>query len=154
MANGQQQFTGAPGEVFNPKANGSDYFFYTHTAIQTLSSLAPTANGVFTTDADSDFYCVAFTYAASIADAPLTESTNVLPLVRVLITDSSSGKALMNNPLPLYAIAGDGKRPYRLVRPRVIGSNATVNCAFTAFVAAGTTYSDLQLVFHGYKIFR
>ena len=141
-------------QVFNPRENGSDYFWYTHTAINTLSSVAVTAVGLINLDADSDFYCVALSYQASIADAALTESSNVLPLVRVLITDTGSGKALMNAPISLSALAGDGKRPYRLVRPRVFLSNATIQIGYTSYVAAGTTYSDLQLVLHGYKVYR
>ena len=140
--------------VFNPKESGSDYFWYTHTAVSGLSSVAPTATQFINLDADSDFYCVALSYAASIADAVLTESTNVLPLVRVQITDTSTGKALMNSPLPLYAMMGDGKRPYRLARPRVFLANGTIQLAFTSFVAAATTYSDLQIIFHGYKVYR
>lgn len=141
-------------KVFNPRENGSDYFWYAHPQISTLASTAPTASALINLDADSDFYCVALSYQASIADAALTESSNVLPLVRVLITDTASGKALMNTPMPLTAIAGDGKRPYRLVRPRVFLSNATIQFAYTSYVAAGTTYSDLQMVLHGYKIYR
>ena len=141
-------------QVFNPRENGSDYFWYTHPAINTLSSVAVTAVGLINLDADSDFYCVALSYQVSIADAALTESTNVLPLVRVLITDTGSGKALMNTPIALTALAGDGKRPYRLVRPRVFLSNATIQIGYTSYVAAGTTYSDLQLVLHGYKVYR
>lgn len=140
--------------VFNPRENGSDYFWYTHAAISTLASTAPTASGQINLDADSDFYCVALSYQCSIADAALTESSNVIPLVRVLITDTGSGKALMNTPISLGALAGDGKRPYRLVRPRVFLSNATLQFNYTSYVAAGTTYSDLQLVLHGYKVYR
>ena len=140
--------------VFNPRENGSDYFWYSHPAISTLSSVAPTATGIINLDADSDFYCVALTYSVSIADAALTESSFVIPLIRVLITDTGSGKALMNTAMPLNAIAGDGKRPYRFVRPRVFLSNATIQLGYTSFVAAGTTYSDFQLIFHGYKVYR
>ena len=141
-------------QAFNPRETGSDYFWYSHTAISTLASTAPTATAIINLDADSDFYCVAISYQASIADAVLTESSNVLPLVRLQITDTGSGKALMNTPMPLTAIAGDGKRPYRFVRPRVFLANATIQLAFTSYVAAGTTYSDLQVVLHGYKIYR
>ena len=141
-------------KVFNPRETGSDYFWYSHTAISTLSSAAPTSTAFINVDADSDFYCVALSYQASIADASLTEATNVLPLVRLQITDTGSGKALMNTPIPLTALAGDGKRPYRFVRPRVFLQNATIQLAFTSYVAAGTTYSDLQVVLHGYKVYR
>ena len=144
----------AAAQVFNPRENGSDYFWYTHQAVSTLSSVSPTAASLINLDADSDFYCVALSYQVSIADAALTESTNIIPLVRILLTDTGSGKALMNTPISLGALAGDGKRPYRFVRPRVFLSNATIQIGFTSYVAAGTTYSDLQLVFHGYKVYR
>lgn len=145
--------TGGPA-VFNPRANGSDYFWYTHAPISTLVSTAPTATALINLDADSDFYAVALTYQASIADAILTESSNVIPLIRVLITDTGSGKALSNAPLPVSAMMGDGKRPYRFVRPRVFLANATIQLAFTSYVAAGTTYSDFQVIFHGYKVYK
>lgn len=140
--------------VFNPRDTGTDYFWYSHTPISTLASTAPVATAFINLDADSDFYCVALSYQASIADAVLTESSNVLPLVRLQITDTGSGKSLMNTPMPLTAMAGDGKRPYRLVRPRVFLANATIQLAFASYVAAGTTYSDLQVVLHGYKVYR
>jgi hypothetical protein len=140
-------------QVFNPRENGTDYFWYAHPPVSTLSSVAPTSTQVINLDADSNFYCVALSYSASIADAILTEATNVIPLVRVLITDTGSGKALMNTPQPMASIMGDGKRPYRLVRPRVFLANATIQFAFTAFVAAATTYSDLQVTLHGYKVY-
>jgi|SRR5579859_8058153 len=145
----------APGAVqtFNPRENGSDYFWYSHPAVSTLASTATNATALINLDADSNFYCVALSYQCSIADAILTESTNVIPLVRVLITDTGSGKSLMNTPQSMGAIMGDGKRPYRLVRPRVFMANATIQLNFTAYVAAGTTYSDLQITFHGYKVY-
>jgi hypothetical protein len=150
----QPRFSGQPGEVFNPKENGSDYFWYSHPPVQGLNSAAPKANGIFNTDADSDFYAVAISYFASLASAAVTESSWVIPLILINISDTASGKSMMNTPMPLAAIAGDGKRPYRLVRPRVFGKNATVNFAFTSFVAVGTTYNDFQVILHGYKIYR
>jgi hypothetical protein len=140
--------------VFNPRENGTDYFWYSHTPVNGLASTAPSANAIINIDADSDFYCIALTQQATIADAVLTESSNVIPLVRLQITDTASGKSLMNTPINLSSIAGDGKRPYRLVRPRVFQSNGTIQLAFTSYVAAGTTYASLQVVLHGYKVYR
>jgi hypothetical protein len=145
--------TPQPVTTFNPRENGSDYFWYS-VRVTGLSSVAPTGIGIINLDADADFYCVALTYQADIAGAALTESTNLLPLVTVLLTDSGSGKALMNAPLLLPAMMGDGKRPYRLVRPRVFMANATIQMSFNAgFLAAGTTY-NIQVVLHGYKVYR
>jgi hypothetical protein len=60
----------------------------------------------------------------------------------------------MNTPIPITALAGDGKRPYRLARPRVFLANATIQIGYTSYVAPGTTYTDVQLVLHGYKVYR
>jgi hypothetical protein len=137
--------------TFDPKVNGTDYFWYT-TRVTGLQSTAPTATGIINTDSDSDFYCVALSYQADIAGAVLTESTNILPLVNIQIVDNASGKALMNTPTPIPAIMGDGKRPYRLARPRVFMRNATIQCNFVSFVAAGTIY-NISVVLHGYKVY-
>lgn len=137
---------------FNPRTNDEDYFWYANT-VTGISSVAPTATGIINLDADSDFYCVALSYYADIAGAVQTDSSRVIPLVNLLITDTASGKALSNAPLPIGAIMGDGTRPYRFVRPRVFMSNATIQLNYTSFVAAGTTYR-IQTVLHGYKVYK
>jgi hypothetical protein len=141
----------SPGEdgAFNPRLGVKDFFFYGN-RVTGLSSVAPTATGIIQIDADADFYCVALTYQADIAGAALTEATNVIPLVNLLVTDSGSGKSFSNIALPIAAYLGDGKRPYRLIRPRVFGATSSIQLAYTAFVAAGTTY-NITLVMHGYK---
>lgn len=138
--------------VFSPKDTGTDYFWYAG-RVSGLSSVAPNGNILINTDADSDFYCVAMSHFTDIAAAAETESTSILPLVNVQITDTGSGKALMNTPVPVPSIMGDGKRPYRFVRPRVFLANATINMAFTAYVAAGTTY-NISVILHGYKVYK
>jgi hypothetical protein len=139
--------------TFNPRENGSDYFWY-QAAIAGLSTVAPAQNAVINLDADSDFYCVALTSITDIAGAAYAESTQPVALAKVLITDTGSGKALSNGPLTIGAMTGDGKRPYRFVRPRVFIANATIQLAFTpGNMAAGTTY-NIQIIFHGYKVYR
>lgn len=144
--------TASTTQVFNPRESGSDYFWYAN-RVTGLSSVATTATGLINLDSDSDFYCIALSYQADIAGTALTESTNLIPLVNLQITDTGSGKALMNTPVPLGALAGDGKRPYRLARPRVFLANATIQLGWTSFVAAGTTY-NITMVLHGYKVYR
>lgn len=146
---------GQLGPVFNPQANTlqgrTDYFWY-FTTPAALSSVAPAAQSLIQIDADSQFALLAFSYQASIAGAALTEDTNVIPLVTVNIADGGSGKYLMNGPIPLGAIAGDGKRPYRLIGPRIFQPNSTINFNWASFVAAGTSYS-ITLVLHGVKLY-
>lgn len=141
-----------PVTTFNPRENGSDYFWY-QTRVTGLSSVALAATGIINLDADSNFYCCALTYVADIAGAAYTESTWLLPLLTILITDSGSGKALSNGPLLIPGMMGDGKRPYRFVRPRVFMANASIQLSFNAgFMAAGTTY-NIQTILHGYKVY-
>lgn len=137
-------------QVFNPRANNSDYFWYA-AAVAGLSSAAPQGTALINLDADSYFYCVALTAVTNIAAAAYQESTAPLPLVALQITDSSTGKALMNTPILIPGFMGDGKRPYRFVRPRVFQPNGTIQLSFTSQVAAGTTYG-IQVIFHGYKV--
>lgn len=149
-ARNQSQSLAAPADgAFDPRVGNKDFFWYTN-RVTGLSSAAPTANGVINIDADADFYLIALTYQADIAAAALTESANLIPLINLLITDTAAGKALSNNPVPLPAFMGDGKRPYRLIRPRKFAAAATIQLAYTSYVAAGTTY-NVTTVFHGYK---
>lgn len=142
--------------AFNPRETGEDYFWYA-VSVSGLQSTAPTATSLINIDADSDFYCVAFSYQASIITANLgalvTEATNVIPLVTLQINDTGSGKSLSNIPISLGAYAGDGKRPYRLVRPRVFLSNATVQLNWASYVVAGSVYR-IDWVMHGYKVYK
>jgi hypothetical protein len=146
---------GQIGPVFNPQANTlqgrSDYFWYQATP-SALSSVAPAAQTVTQIDADSQFALLALSYQASIAAAALTDGTNVIPLVTINIADGGSGKYLMNGPIPLAAMAGDGKQPYRLIGPRIFQPNSTININWASFVAAGTSYA-ITLVLHGVKLY-
>lgn len=137
-------------EAFNPKVRDADIFWY-GAGVSGLSAAAPTATALINIDADADFYCIGLSYQADVAAAALTESTNIIPLVTLQITDTSSGKALMNTPVPMGAFMGDGKRPYRFPRPRIFAANGTVQLNFVNFAAA-TTY-NLRLTLHGYKVY-
>jgi hypothetical protein len=138
--------------VFNPRVDNADVFWY-GARVTGLSSTATTGTSIINIDADSDFYCVALSYQADIAAAALTEQTNIIPLVNLLITDTGSGKSLSNVTLPMGTYMGDGKRPYRLPAPRVFLSNATIQLNYTSYVAAGTTY-NITTVLHGYKVYK
>ncbi len=139
-------------QVLNPRDGNADYFWYA-TRITGLSSVAPNGTSILNMDADSDFWCVAFSYQADIAVATLTEATNVVPLVNLQINDTGSGKSLSNTPVSLTTMAGDGKHPYRLLRPRVFLSNASVQFNWTSYVVAGTTY-NISFTLHGIKVYK
>lgn len=128
-----------------------DFFWYTPNGAATLSVAAPAASQNIQIDSDADFMWIATSYQADIAGATLTEATNVIPLVTLQIVDTGSGKYLSNNPVPLAAFAGDGKRPYRLIKPRLFGANSTIQLQWANYVT-GATVQTIRLVMHGFKV--
>ena len=129
-----------------------DYFEYVVT-VPSISTVLPNVSTPLQIENDSDFYWIASTYQADIAAAALTEATNIIPLVDLEMQDTGSGRNFQNAPIPLTCIAGDGKRPFRLIRPRRFGANTTINMKWSNQVAAGTAYR-IRFVLCGYKIYR
>lgn len=139
-----------PPNIFDPRSDGSDYYFY----ITNPGALAPgaTNNSQIQIDAGTDFYWIATTYQADLAGAAVTSGALIVPLVTVLINDTGTSRNLMNNPVPVPSLAGDGREPYRLVRPRLFRANSVINFTWTSYTAtATTTYSDLFFTLHGYR---
>ncbi len=136
-------------DFFDPNTDGSDIMFYT-TNVLGLASTAPNGQSLIQIDSGVDFFWVASTYQADLVGAAQTESSLVIPLVNVLINDTGSRKNLMNQAMPVSAIAGFGERPYRLIRPRLFRASSTINFTWTSIVAAGTTYTNLFFTMHGY----
>lgn len=140
-----------PPNIFDPKMNGADAYWY---SVDT-GALAPAAvaNPQIQIDAGTDFYAIALSYQAQANGAGgLEESTNPIPLVTLQWNDSGSTRNLLNIGVPIGAIMGDGKRPYRLIRPRLFRANSNLSFTLTSFEPA-VTYAHLYLVLHGYRKF-
>jgi hypothetical protein len=138
-----------PPNIFDPRTDGSDYYWYVTNFAAALAAAA-TTNTQIQIDAGTDFYWIASSYQADLAGAAITDSGNIIPLVTVLINDTGTSRNLMNSALPITTIAGDGKRPYRLVRPRLFRANSVINFTWVNYSAA-TTYTDIYFVMHGYR---
>lgn len=123
---------------------------------QTPSILSLAAAGVATVviqfDLDSVFCWLRTTVFADIAGAAITSDAYVVPLVTALITDTGSGQAFMNAPIPLGALAGNGPLPYVEPTPQFIQPNTSLQFQFANFSAA-TTYANLRVQLHGFKIY-
>ena len=148
--NGQEKVF-APGEMPGRsviEAGPRDIYWYPLNF--TIAAGNPATNAI-QVEADSNFYMNALSYQADIDGAALEEATNVIPLVTILITDSGSGRNLMNGPVPIPAIFGDGKRPYRFVHPRVFKRNTSIQIALLNY--SDDTDYNLRLTFHGFKVF-
>lgn len=110
------------------------------------------ANASFNVQSDSDFLWTAGTFAADLAAAAVTDSGRIIPLMNVLITDTGSGRQLMNAAVPIPSIFGVGQLPFILPRQRLFRSNTTVNVVVSNYSSA-TTY-NLKLSFIGEKAFK
>ncbi|MES9859177.1 MAG: hypothetical protein ABW166_21705 [Sedimenticola sp.] len=110
------------------------------------------ATGSINIQADSDFVVQKLNYFADIAVAAQTDSSRIIPLVTVQITDSGSGRNLMEAPLPIPSMFGTGELPFILPQPKLFLARSTITLSVTNF-SASTTY-NLRLSLLGYKVFR
>jgi hypothetical protein len=107
-------------------------------------------------DAASDFYLTAITFEATLAagTTALTAATRIIPGVKLLLTDGGSSRQLMQNPVPLSTIGGDGPWPHRLLYPRLFVRNSTILVQVTPYDASlSTAWNTLRLNFEGFRIY-
>jgi len=109
-------------------------------------------SGSFNIQADSDFVLQKLGYFADIAAAAQTDSTRVIPLVSLTITDTGSGRQLMSSATPIPSIFGTGQLPFILPTPRLFQARSNVAVTVQNFDAAATY--NLKLSFIGYKRYR
>lgn len=127
-----------------------DFYVYQ----EDFSGLAAGASqtGNVNIQADSDFVVQKLAYAADIAGAAQTDSGRVIPLVTVLITDTGSGRQLMESSVPIPSLFGTGELPFILPQPKLFLARSTINVTVANYSNA-TTY-NLRVSFIGYKVFR
>jgi hypothetical protein len=127
-----------------------DPFFYTAN-IASLAAGANTTNNI-NIQADSDFLIQALAYMADVAQGAQTQSSQVIPLCTVLLTDSGSGRQFMDSDSPVNAIMGmNGSQPFILPQPKLMAARSTLVVKTTNYSAA-TTYA-IRYVFFGVKLF-
>ncbi len=119
-----------------------------------IASIAPGANATDTISiqADSDFVLQKLTVFADVAGAAQTDSSRVLPLVTVQLTDTGSGRQVFSDGVPIPAIFGTGALPFILPNPRLFRANTTIALSYANFDAALTYRIYLQFV--GLKLYR
>jgi len=101
--------------------------------------------------ADSDFELQKLTFFADIALAVETESSRVLPLVTVQLTDQGTGRQVFQLPVPIPAIMGDGRIPFILPTTKIFVASSAIGVDISNFTAA-TTY-NIRVLLIGAKIF-
>ncbi len=133
------------------KYMAKDFFVY---QIPFTSALAPGAQAQsnVTLDADADFLWQKFTGYAAVGSDGQTASARVVPGVSIIITDSASGRQLMNGAVPLGAIMGTGELPFIMPTPKIFQSRGTITVQLQN-LTDNTTYSQIYLDFVGTKLF-
>jgi hypothetical protein len=126
-----------------------DFYSYTQRAVL-AGAVAATTSLVYQIEADSYFYLNAISYQADTALANVTDSTNVVPLVTIVIFDSGSGRQLMANPVPLNCIAGYNGSPFRLPKPRRFASTAQITVTLVNYSAIAY---NISLCLSGFKVY-
>jgi hypothetical protein len=147
-----QAGAGMPSNVWLPGITPDDLQFLVANVTGLNGSTSLNGSSSLQIDNGYDFYWYAMTHQADLAGAVQTESSRVVPLVTLLMNDSSASRNLANNPIPLECISGSGERPYRLIRPRLFPANTIISFTWVSYVASGTTYSNIYHVLHGYRI--
>lgn len=147
---------GPPESIFAP-SGGAAYVvpgprdFYSYAQRTTGLAAAATTSLTFQIEADSYFYLNALMYQVDEAGADITYSTQPIGLITVVLFDSGSGRQLMANPTPIGTIAGDGRHPFRLPKPRRIAPTSQITATLVNYSAA-TTY-NVTLVLSGFKVY-
>jgi hypothetical protein len=96
--------------------------------------------------ADSDFLVEKLTYNADLAGVAQLSGTRIVPNVSVLITNTSSGRQLMNVQFPLTGIFGSGELPFILPRQYLFPATSTVQIQLTSFEAAAVPFITLNFI--------
>ena len=132
----------------DPRGDAIDFTFYDTdiTALDPAASLPSQIN----IDAGTDFYWVASTIQIDIGGAAQTQSNAPIPLATVVITDTGSQRQLMNQPVPVTAIFGNGQRPYRLILPRLFRANSIITFNWTNYEVTNTY--NIRAQFHGFRL--
>lgn len=151
------------GQAFAPSRPGNfripdlpkDFFSYPILFTNVSGSTAgTTVSSNVNIDAGSDFYLTALSFFAVVSDATQAVTVNTLPVPNAtfLITDTGSNRQLMQNPVPLSLIAGDGNHVHRLIHPRVFFRNSNIQVQLTSY-DTNATYSRLTVNFEGFRIY-
>lgn len=101
---------------------------------------------------DADFEVRRIIYHVDAA-AQLTQATQIIPNITLLLTDSGSGRNLMNAAAPIASIACPEAGPaVDLPWPKIFTRNSSIQASLTNFDGAATTFL-IRLTLAGRKIF-
>lgn len=128
-----------------------DWYVYSVAVASLAASATAVAN--LNIQADARFEVIKLAAYADVAGAAQTTSSQVLPLVNMQVTDTGSGRQMFNLATPIPNICGTAQNPLILTNPKSFAPNSNITFSFEN-ISAATTYLNLTISLHGYKLFR
>jgi hypothetical protein len=125
-----------------------EFFTYAARVSALLANSSQSVN--VSIDSDAPFTTIKMCFFADIGGGAQTEDTAVIPLVRMSIVDTGSGRFLQSAGIPIYSYAGRGKLPFILPIPKIFAANATIRFTFENY-SDETDYANVELALQGYK---
>jgi len=126
--------------------------FYTYTAkVQNLAA-GGSATSIVNIESDSTFLWQTSTSFVTINGDPLTADSKIVPLIKISMLDSGSGRNIQSEPVFLDSISGDGGLPFILPVKRKFKANSNITVKFDN-VSTATAYSNVELYLVGVKLF-
>lgn len=137
-------------QIGNSQYFGQDFYIYS----AVFGTFAPNATAVqnIQIQSDSDFEWIMTTAYGNLNGQTPPFTDNVLLPINISLVDSGSSRQLFNAPIPLSAIAGNGKQPFLLPVSRIFKAYSNLQVTATSFDAANT-YNNVSLEFIGRKLF-
>lgn len=126
-----------------------EFFIYGANFLAVAPAAAPTQN--IAIQADSDFEVQKLTFASDLNAGVQTSSTITIPQCTMIITDTGSGRQLMNQAIDFTTFFGNAQNPFILSVPKVFKANSNIAIVLTNYSAAQTYNIRLSLI--GAKVY-
>ena len=138
--------------LLDPAIVAKDFFVYSAT-FTGLSQGVTQQKNIPISD-DSDFVILKTTYFADDGvGSKYTPNTRQIPNVLIMMTDTGSGRQLMDAAQPLYNLFGTSENPFIFPLPKLLKRRTVLQLAATNQELAAATWR-LTVSFIGVKIFK
>lgn len=127
----------------------TDFYTYGVTFGTINSSESVTSSIQIEADSDFEIIKLAAYGLVNVDDDPVT--IDQLPLT-VMLTDTGSGRNLMNTAVPIQSLFGTGQLPFILPKTKLLYARSVLAIT-VANISTAVSFSYLALSFHGRKIF-
>lgn len=146
----QQQLAANAGRIGQVVISDEFYIYTTGRPAAAIAPAATTSTNI-QIQADSDFLIEKLSFNADVAAATQTESSRLLPNVHVLLTNTGSGRQLMNVQMPITGLFGSAELPFILPRQYLLPASGTLQIQLVSFEAAISPFITLNFI--GRKIY-